>query len=214
MLAKTGNYFCDGEAVKTPSQGATPREFGRKDASAYGREELTGNMAEGALWVDNGGANLRDVWSISHEPLRAAHYAAYPSELVYRCLAAGTSQEGYCDACGAPFARVVETKPTGDGTAVARAVNGQADRHFWGGAGWAENAGTTQTLGWRPSCRCPDAKPRPGRVLDPFCGSGRTAVVARRMQLDFVGCELNETYAAMARKIVKDDAPLFNDFGD
>jgi len=69
LLAKSQNYFADGEPVKTISQGASPREFGRKDASAYGLEELTGNMAPGVQWHDNGSANARDVQSWSSESM-------------------------------------------------------------------------------------------------------------------------------------------------
>ena len=46
--------------------------------------------------------------------------------------------------------------------------------------------------------------------MDPFAGSGRTAIVACRLQLDFVGCELNPEYVDMGKRLVKADAPLFN----
>lgn len=47
-------------------------------------------------------------------------------------------------------------------------------------------------------------------VLDPFAGSGTTGVVVMRYGRDFVGIELNADYAAMARRRIEDDAPLFN----
>ena len=37
-------------------------------------------------------------------------------------------------------------------------------------------------------------------VLDPFCGSGTTCVVAQGLGRDFVGLEINSDYAALARK--------------
>lgn len=52
---------------------------------------------------------------------------------------------------------------------------------------------------------CPDG----GTVLDPFAGSGTTGVVAVRRGRSFVGIELNPTYAAMARKRITSEAPLF-----
>jgi DNA modification methylase len=48
---------------------------------------------------------------------------------------------------------------------------------------------------------CIRAGCRPGGiVLDPFCGSGTTGVVAFREGRDFVGIELNPAYCEMARK--------------
>lgn len=41
-------------------------------------------------------------------------------------------------------------------------------------------------------------------------GSGTTGVVARRLGLRFVGCDLNEEYVEMARKRLISDSPMFN----
>ena len=49
----------------------------------------------------------------------------------------------------------------------------------------------------------------PQTVLDPFAGAGTTLLVADRLGRDAVGIELNPTYAAMAKKRVQDDAPMF-----
>lgn len=50
---------------------------------------------------------------------------------------------------------------------------------------------------------------RPGDlVLDPFCGSGTTGIVALRHGRTFLGIELNEKYAAMARRRIA--GPLFS----
>jgi DNA modification methylase len=43
-----------------------------------------------------------------------------------------------------------------------------------------------------------------GTVLDPFTGSGTTGSVANALNRNFVGIELNPTYAAMARKRIGD----------
>lgn len=44
--------------------------------------------------------------------------------------------------------------------------------------------------------------PPGGRVLDPFMGSGTTAVACARQQREFVGYEINESYCAIARERV------------
>ena len=45
-------------------------------------------------------------------------------------------------------------------------------------------------------------------ILDPFAGAGTTGLVATRLKRRFIGLELNEDYATMARHRIYDDAPL------
>ena len=45
--------------------------------------------------------------------------------------------------------------------------------------------------------------PKGGIVLDPFMGSGTTAVVARKLGRNFIGIELNPDYVKLARKRLK-----------
>jgi len=40
----------------------------------------------------------------------------------------------------------------------------------------------------------------PGVVLDPFCGSSTTGVVANRLGRKFIGIDLNEDYCKIAKK--------------
>ena len=47
-------------------------------------------------------------------------------------------------------------------------------------------------------------------VLDPFAGAGTTILVADRMGRRAIGLELNPTYAAMARRRITSEAPLFS----
>lgn len=205
MLAKTDSYFSDGEPVKTkPAEATVSRD-------KYTRV-LDDEDEQFAVRHDHeticDGANLRDVWRIASEPLKDAHYAAFPTELVRKCLQSGTSERGYCSACGKPWVRVVESKnvphprPGRSGRDEVDTNGGaQAD----GDIGWSE----TKTVDWRPSCVC-GAEVRPGLVLDPFSGSGRTAMASRWLGLDFVGCELNPEYVEMSERILCNDSPLFS----
>ena len=52
--------------------------------------------------------------------------------------------------------------------------------------------------------------PAGGLVLDPFCGSGTTGVVALRHVRQFVGIELNAEYVDMAHRRIQGDMPLLN----
>jgi len=52
--------------------------------------------------------------------------------------------------------------------------------------------------------------PAGGLVLDPFCGSGTTGMVALRHGRRFLGIELNGEYVEMAHRRIQGDMPLFN----
>ena len=54
-------------------------------------------------------------------------------------------------------------------------------------------------------CGCPEG----GVVLDPFMGSGTTAVVAKKHFRKYIGCELNPDYVEIANKRIADVMPLF-----
>ncbi len=54
----------------------------------------------------------------------------------------------------------------------------------------------------RPSCQC-EADVEPGIVLDPFMGSGTTAVAAEQLGRDWLGIELNGKYAAEAMERIE-----------
>ena len=53
--------------------------------------------------------------------------------------------------------------------------------------------------------------PEGGTVLDPFGGSGTTGLVADRLKRDAILIELNPEYAAMAKRRIKGDAPMFTE---
>lgn len=60
--------------------------------------------------------------------------------------------------------------------------------------------------------RCIKAGSKAGdTVLDPFCGSGTTGYVALKLGRNFVGIELNPSYAELARKRIMSAAPLFSE---
>lgn len=61
---------------------------------------------------------------------------------------------------------------------------------------------------------CIKAGSKPGdTILDPFGGAGTTGLVADRLGRDAVLIELNPEYAAMAKRRIEGDAPLFAEVG-
>jgi len=57
---------------------------------------------------------------------------------------------------------------------------------------------------------CKLSTPPNGVVLDPFCGSGTTGVVATRSGFRFIGIDQSSEYAVIARRRIEGDSPLFN----
>ena len=158
------------------------------------------------------GANKRTVWSIATQPYKEAHFATYPEKLVEPCILAGTSEKGVCAETGAPWTRIADKQRLHNGEPMLPVA--WPGRNGTGGVGPQGDGHrryqtTVTTLGWQPTCHH-DAEPVPATVLDPFCGSGTTGVVALRHGRSFVGIELNPEYVEMARQRIIGDAPLLN----
>lgn len=220
LLTKSKSYFYDADAVREPhtdsnsSRDAAQRHYGTTasgehvpgaalDGSPYvGQQKHRGLPGVGTTFAgwNPAGRNLRSVWTIPTEPFPEAHFATFPKKLVEPCVKAGTSEKGCCPECGVPWERVVETLDNGRGRrsyspSDTRAI-GQPQRS---GPGSGALSVHTRTLGWQPSCSH-SLDPIPQLVLDPFCGSGTVGVVARGFGRSFIGVELSETYADMARR--------------
>jgi hypothetical protein len=69
------------------------------------------------------------------------------------------------------------------------------------------------TTGWAPSCRCDAGEPQPATCLDPFGGSGTTALVADRLGRNGILIDLKNDYVDMQRDRLMSDAPLFVEWG-
>ena len=67
------------------------------------------------------------------------------------------------------------------------------------GTPWRRVAGN----GWSPNAKDKHRDPTRSTVLDPFMGSGTTAVAAEALGRDYIGCELNPEYAALASRRIE-----------
>jgi DNA modification methylase len=228
LLAKQERYYYDAEAIKEPASmdsgftkqrlngtanwsKATQSETGR---ASFGH--VTGNEGEGRLWQDTGTRSKRSVWTIPSEPFPLAHFATFPPALVEPCVQAGTSARGACPACGAPWRREVtlgRVMSTGGSETGARASNmatvsvrGQDPKTGAYNTG-KFSAHEHHTLGWAPTCACAP-QPVPCVVLDPFAGAGTVGLVAERLGRDAILIDLSPTYAAMAERRIREEAPL------
>lgn len=143
MFSSSQKYFYDSDAVKEPArwQRQNNPEWNKRRAisnAAKGAGNRNGQSSGFAKWSPSQGRNLRNVWSIS--PVRTpGHNAAFPPELVEKCINAGT---------------------------------------------------------------------RPGDVvLDPFCGSGTTGLVAERLGRSATLIDINPDYVAAAKRRIDAAAP-------
>lgn len=149
--------------------------------------------------------NKRSVWEIATEPFLEAHFATFPQKLVEPCILAGTSEKGACGKCGAPQERMVERTvlPPPDRQNNNRFKHDSMTTHGEGEA-TLRNVVRKETYGWRPACPC-NAGTMPCIVLDPFMGSGTSALVALRLNRNFLGIELNPDYVKMAESRISQE---------
>jgi DNA modification methylase len=70
------------------------------------------------------------------------------------------------------------------------------------GQPWRRTAPPSGDRILQPTCSC-RAGYRPGLVLDPFIGSGTVGVVAERLGRDWLGIELNPSFAELARQRIE-----------
>jgi len=151
-----------------------------------------------------------DLWEMPTASYKEKHYATFPLKLPEFCIKAGSSEFGCCSVCGAPYARILDrfvgeyrNERRADGT-------GYTNRRSKGDIFAQSTSTVLKTVGWAPTCEHKDAEVVPAVVLDPFGGSGTTALVANRLGRDAISIEINPEYVEIQRKRLMEDAPLFN----
>jgi DNA modification methylase len=212
LLTRSPRYFFDADAVREAAQPRPQPDADAKTISPNGDTPwLNNRYAPGASGYGHNpaGRNIRSVWEIATQPYAAAHFATFPEALPERCIKAGTSERGCCPVCGAPWERSVAV---GDPEVDPRVWSGKGVRAYDDSIrGMRDLDGTKSTLkhtrsrettDWQPSCDhyYHTAPAVPCTVLDPFMGSGTTALVARRLGRRSIGVELSPEYAAICAK--------------
>jgi DNA modification methylase len=155
------------------------------------------------------------VWTIPSAPLTVPahlgvdHFAAFPPALV-RPIVAGWSPPGVCTACG-EGRRPVWVRP--DGSApddVRRLYDRKAAFHrtYKGLGGQAHqdwlDANPKERAGYACACAQPTAPTRPSVVVDPFGGTGTTALVASVLGRLGISVDLSHDYSRLARWRTRD----------
>jgi len=140
MLVKNKKYNFDLDAVRVAHapyskemeakyKPSKPKNYGDKNVAAGSFNKM---LYEKGIHLNPAGKNPGDVWKISTQPFKEAHFATFPLKLIEPMVKAGC--------------------------------------------------------------------PKGGLVLDPFMGSGTTALVARKHNRNYIGIELSEAYIKIANK--------------
>jgi len=199
LLTKSPTYYYDADAIRE-SLATEPHAPGNKTGRDGGhlRNDF-GTDAMERVWGNPAGRNKRTVWTVATQPTPEAHFATYPTKLIEPCIIAGTSPQA-CPKCGAPWERV--TEKTGAVHTREPAHQPGNTRTKTDSTGWQPTTRPTETF--RPTCPCAD-NDGSGKclVLDPFHGSGTTALVALENGRAYVGCELNPAYIEISRRRIQ-----------
>ena len=211
LFSKQPRYFYDHVAVRTPvARTFVPNKGIIEGTAKYTKigkfTKTSMRKSSGAL---GGTANLRNVWSVATHAYRGAHFATYPPKLIIPCIKAGTSEKGCCTTCGAPWVRATESKfvvthkrkisdhdlnaDETDDNGISRGISGSKHDDF----------SDIRTTGWATDCDC-NTGVVPCQVLDPFGGSGTTALVANQLRRDAVIIEISPEYADIAYQRISD----------
>ncbi len=191
FFVKQQRYFFDLDAIRVP------HKFLQRHLMKHQRQSVTRlshHPSRGRLPPYHGqdgalhpkGKNPGDCWGINTKPFSGAHFAVYPEALCERPILAGCPKE-VCSKCGTP------QSPQAVRQLSHRKRQAKSNRSPHGS--------------WMAfSCTCM-AGMLPGIVLDPFMGSGTTAVVAGKFGRDFIGIERNPAYVKLACERLENRKP-------
>jgi DNA modification methylase len=212
-LVKSPRYFSAADQVREPHTGTTHLQSPRMMSSGNGLTHRVGGTDGAAL--NPLGKLPGSVWEIATQPLKVPaelginHFAAFPLELPRRVIR-GWSPSGICTACGEGRRPAItrgessweRRKADGDpmrygmntAAPLHRSLSDAADRAAGGFGRPAERLVTGE------ACACPDATAptQPSVVLDPFGGTGTTALVADVLGRHGISVDMSADYCRLA----------------
>lgn len=161
------------------------------------------------------GANPGDFWTIGTYPFKGAHFSVFPPKLVETPIKAGCPAQ-VCQTCGKPRVKIYHSNWQGkrEGTWKEAENLGKEmqrpDTHrqaLAGGLSQIKEPSSAKFIGYT-DCGCRPQKFEGGVVLDPFCGTGTTCLVAKLLGKHFIGIDIAPEYVEMAKKRLEKEIPL------
>lgn len=154
------------------------------------------------------------VWTIASEPLTVPdhlgvdHFAAFPTEWPRRIIQ-GWSPSGICVECGEGRRPVSDREFVGEYN--TKEAGAQRARSRLNGGTARVTLGRTDDIlrtitGYVCACPTPNAPTRPSLVLDPFGGTGTTALCATMLGRIGVTVDLSHDYSRLAQWRTTDPA--------
>lgn len=184
-LTKRPRYYSAVDEIREPHTGGTHAR--RKDGTMSPKEQATVDAGHRRGYFPDHTFNPLgklpgSVWEIPSEPLIVPpelgvdHFAAFPTEWPRRIIV-GWSPSGICIACGEGRRPISTAERHRNGVPVTGAMYGATKTRTATGRRHTER--TTRTLtGYACACPTTAAPTKPAVVLDPFGGTGTTALVA------------------------------------
>ena len=159
-------------------------------------EEDSGYAISG-MCANSIGRNKRTVWQINTQPFAGGHFAVFPEELVETPIRAGCP-EFICKKCGKAREKTYEklykgTTKSGynDGYGQGKHLEIPTETERGKFLGYSD-CGCDHSDGWDK-----------GIVLDHFAGSCTTCAVAKRLDRNYIGIELNPEYIKLGEMRIK-----------
>ena len=164
------------------------------------RGEVDGNAQHLRMGLSPLGKLPGSVWTIPTEPLHVPdhlgidHFAAFPTEWPRRIIQ-GWSPRGICVECGEGRRPTTVTWP---GVKERETPAYGAGNHGTGSSTLGSRGPSARIIGEACACPEPTAPTRPGVVLDPFGGTGTTALVAHALGRHGISNDMSADYCRLA----------------
>lgn len=203
FFSQNKKYFFEQqfEPMKQISIDRAKYAWAKEGSKSRGYHEYCGLNREEYPELNPLGRNMRTVWEISTKSYSGAHFAVFPEELIETPIKAGCPKS-VCIKCGTPMKIVYneERIPTRPGNSAGSGKSGTKEDpnqslHVSDLSKYRQKI--VRTAVKYTFCGC-NAGYKSGVVLDPFMGSGTTAVVALKQEKKYIGIELNSDYIKLA----------------